>query len=95
MKDIVLKDFDIEFNNGDFDIGDAQNQSIEMLLLSEQGEWKEHPEAGCGIASAKNGIIDRFLDRRIRVQLEADNFEIGKLEITEKGIELNGEYRGL
>lgn len=95
MKDIVLKDFDIEFNNGDFDIGDAQNQSIEMLLLSEQGEWKEHPEAGCGIASAKNGVIDRFLDRRIRVQLEADNFEIGKLEITEKGMQLNGEYRGI
>lgn len=95
MKDIVLKDFDIEFNNGDFDVGNAQNQSVEMLLLSEQGEWKEHPEAGCGIASAKNGVIDRFLDRRIRVQLEADNFEIGKLEITEKGMQLNGEYRGI
>lgn len=95
MKDIALKDFDIEFNNGDFDVGNAQNQSVEMLLISEQGEWKEYPEAGCGIASAKNGVIDRFLDRRIRVQLEADNFEIGKLEITEKGIELNGEYRGI
>ncbi len=92
MKDIIIEDFDLEFNNGDFAVGESKSQSVEMLLISEQGEWKEHPEAGCGIASVKNGVIDRFLDRRIRVQLEADGFGVGKLAITEQGIELNGNY---
>lgn len=93
MKDIALKDFDIEFNNGDFQVGNSENQSVEMLLISEQGEWKEHPEAGCGILNAKNGVIDRMLYRRIGVQLEADNFEVKGIDINEKGIDINGRYR--
>lgn len=93
MKDILLKDFDLEITkNGDFDVGESQNQSVEMLLISEQGQWKEFPEAGCDIASAQHGAINRFLDRRIRVQLEADGFEIENLKITEKGLQLNGQY---
>ena len=93
MKDIILKDNDLDFSKGDLQVGESSNQSIEFLLISKQGEWKEHPEAGCDIISAKNGVIDRFLDRRIRIQLEADNFNIEKLNITKNGIDLNGEYR--
>lgn len=92
MTDITLQDYDIEIANGDFKISDSQSQSVELLLLSKQGEWKQHPQAGCDILKAKNGIIDRFLDREIRVQLDADGFQIEKLNLTEKGIELNGEY---
>jgi hypothetical protein len=93
MKDILIRDFQLQISkNGDFEIGMAENQSVEMLLISSQGEWKECPEAGCDIVSAKNGTIDRFLDRRVRVQLEADNFKIETLKITEKGLQLNGQY---
>jgi hypothetical protein len=93
MKDVLIKDFELQIdNNGDFEIGNAENQSVEMLLLSGQGEWKEHPETGCDIISSKHGNIDRFLDRRIRVQLEADSFHIESLKITEKGLQLNGQY---
>lgn len=93
MKDILIRDFQLQIGkNGDFEIGTAENQSVEMLLISSQGEWKEYPEAGCDIVSAKNGTIDRFLDRRVRVQLEADNFKIETLKITEKGLQLNGQY---
>ena len=83
MKDILIRDFQLQISeNGDFEIGTAENQ----------GEWKEYPEAGCDIVAAKNGTIDRFLDRRVRVQLEADNFKIETLKITEKGLQLNGQY---
>lgn len=93
MKDFLTQDNDLELISGDFFIGESQNQSVEFLLISSQGEWKEHPEAGADILLAENGAINRFLDRRIRVQLEADNFKIKQLEITEKGINLNGEYK--
>lgn len=92
MKDILLQDNDLQIINGDFFVGESQNQSVELLLTTMQGEWKEHPEAGCGLSKAQNGVIDRFFQRNIRVQLEADGFAIENLNITEKGIEIKGKY---
>lgn len=92
MTDIALHDYDLETVGGDFKIADSQSQSVELLLLSKQGEWKQHPEAGCDILKAKNGLIDRFLDREIRVQLDADGFQLERLKLTEQGIEISGEY---
>lgn len=92
MKDIILENDDLKIVNGDFFVGESQNQSVELLLKSMQGEWKEHPEAGCGLLKAQNGVIDRFFQRNIRVQLEADGFSVEILTIDEKGIELKGKY---
>lgn len=93
MKDIILNEYDLEVtSHGDWKISESQNQSIEYLLISHQGEWKESPEAGCEIGTARYGTIDRLLDRRIRIQCEADNFKINELNITEKGIQINGNY---
>ena len=92
MKDILLENDDLQILNGDFFVGDSQNQSVELLLKSMQGEWKEYPEAGCGLLKTQNGVIDRFFQRNISVQLEADGFIIEKLTINEKGIELKGNY---
>ena len=88
MKDLLLdEEGDLKIVNGDFFIGDAAEQSVELLLISKPGEWKEFPQVGCDIQKARNGKIDRFLERNVRVQLESDGFEIDKLNITEKGIE--------
>lgn len=92
MKDVLLEDDDLKIVNGDFFVGKSQNQSVELLLKSMQGEWKEHPEAGCGLYKAQNGVIDRFFQRNIRVQLEADGFFVETLNINKKGIELKGKY---
>lgn len=92
MKDIILNDDDLMFINEDFFISDSQNQSIELLLKSKQGEWKRNPEAGCNIHSAKSGLITRSLDRNIRLQLEADDFNIQELEILSEGINILGNY---
>lgn len=93
MNDLLLtQDYDLEIKNGDFVIGDSQEQSVELLLMSNQGEFKLNPEAGCNILSAKNGTIGRLLDREIRVQLEADGFQLENLKITENGIDVSGKY---
>ena len=96
MKDIIIDDeFDLIFTNGDFLVDDSKDQSVQMLLLSAQGEWKEHPEAGADIRKAENGLIDQFLERNIRVQLEADNFNIEKLIIGSDGFQITGDYDGI
>lgn len=92
MKDILLENDDLQVVNGDFFVGDSQNQSVEWLLKTMQGEWKQHPEAGCGLSKAQNGVIDRFLNRNIRVQLQADGFFVEKLNIGENGLEIKGNY---
>ncbi len=93
MKDFLLdENGDLKIVNGDFVIGDAEEQTVERILISKPGEWKEYPQVGCDIQKAFNGVIDRFLERNVRVQLESDGFEIEKLNITEGGIELKGSY---
>lgn len=96
MNDILLNsDYDLNFENEDLAIGNSKNQSIEMILLSAQGEWKEHPEAGADVKRAINGVIDQLLDRNIRVQLEADNFNLDELIINENGFQIKGDYEGV
>lgn len=96
MNDVLLNsDYDLNFENEDLAIGNSKNQSIEMILLSAQGEWKEHPEAGADVKRAINGVIDQLLDRNIRVQLEADNFNLDELIINENGFQIKGDYEGV
>lgn len=94
MKDINLTptNYEVQIENGDFVVADSQNQSIELLLSSAQGEWKESPLTGANLHKAQNGKIDRDLYRHINVQLKADGFKPTKLQITENGINLQGSY---
>ena len=93
MRDLMLNvNHDLNIINGDFLIGESTNQNVELLFISTPGEWKEHIETGVAIARSDNGSIDRFLERTIRVQMEADGYKITKLSINEKGISIDGSY---
>lgn len=93
MKDILLNEgMDLQFNNGDFLIGESTNQNVELLFVSTPGDWKQYLETGIAIKKSVNGNIDRFLDRTIRIQLEADGYNIEKLIISETGITIDGSY---
>lgn len=93
MNDLLLdQDGDLMFKNGDFVVDSSEAQHVELILKSEQGQWKEHPELGANLHKAQSGVIDRFLNRDIRVQLEADGFGLSELNITETGIEVTGNY---
>lgn len=93
MKDLLLDEYsDLKITNGDIVIGESTNQNVELLFISTPGDWKEHLETGIAIARASNGNIDRFLDRTIRVQMQADGYKIKKLAITETGVSIDGSY---
>lgn len=95
MQDIKLtENYDLKIQNGDFVMGNASNQHIKLLLLSFQGEWKSSPLIGCNIKNAINGVIDRMLDRHIRIQLEADGFDLEEMNLSPKGIQIKGQYNG-
>ncbi|WP_134345773.1 hypothetical protein [Flavobacterium psychrophilum] len=93
MRDILLdENNDLKIINGDFLIGESTNQNVELLFTTSPGEWKEHIETGIAIQRSNNGNLDRFLDRTIRVQMEADGYHIEKLVINELGVSIDGQY---
>lgn len=73
VKDIILLDNDLSFVNGDFDIQESDQQSIELIIDSWVGHWKQFPLCGVGIDNfVKSSGQQLALKRTISVQLEAD-----------------------
>ena len=70
-RDLLIKD-------GDFAVGEADNQHIENILLAEKGEYKHRPLVGIGIRRYLNGPMDydarRRWKRKIKLQLQYDGF---------------------
>ena len=73
VKDILLEDNDLIIENGDFKIGESDQQSIELIIDSYLGHWKESPLCGVGVDLFLNSSGQQLaLKRSISVQLEAD-----------------------
>ena len=73
VKDILLEDNDLIIENGDFKIGESDQQSIELIIDSYLGHWKESPLCGVGVDLFLNSSGQQLAFKRaISVQLEAD-----------------------
>ena len=97
MQDFKLnKKSDLDIQNGDFVIGDTDQQNIELILLSHKGAFKEHPILGVGITDYIKSpeIISRLrLENEINNQLEFDNFRIKDLDVNDlQNIHIDGTY---
>jgi hypothetical protein len=77
--------FDLLFEDGDIVIRMSNGQHIQAILSSEKGNWREHPMLGVGIQRYLNSLNTYSeiteLSRKIRLQLEADGMQVGKLEL--------------
>ena len=92
MKDILVNDdFEVQFANGDFAVGESSRQSVNLVVATSPGEWKLSPVTGVG-GSSLVGANDRFADRLLRLQLQADGFKLNYLKIGPGAIEIDGKY---
>ncbi len=85
--DLLLNaDLDLAIEGDDFVIGESTEQHQMLLLLSEQGEWRESPAVGVGINSM---ILDDApavaIIATITDQLDADGQDITELTISAQG----------
>ncbi len=97
MRDFKLdKNMDLEIKDGDFVIGDTDQQNIELILLSHKGSFKEFPILGVGITDYIRSpeIISRLrLENEINNQLEYDNFFVKDLDVNDlQNIHIDGNY---
>lgn len=85
-QDILLDlNNDLLINNGDFTIGDSNEQHIDMLLKTNIGDWKQSPLTGIGIENWLLSPVPKSipsLEKKIREQLSFDGFQPSVLEIT-------------
>lgn len=90
-QDILLDEhLDLEFKSGDFIIGESTGQHQKTLLLSEKGEWKEHPQRGVGARRFLEDHKPDNLAREIRQEFAADGMRVNSVQIKEN-LEINVE----
>jgi hypothetical protein len=82
-------DLAIDFDKGDFAVGDAEGQSILLLMDTTKGDWTQNTQVGVGAKRWINGRLDARFEREVRLQLEADGLKDLKLEIEHDNVFIN------
>ena len=86
MRDIFVDDQnDLRLSGGDFEVGYSDNQQQKAILITEKGEWKEHPEVGIGIAQMLADDLYTEVLIEIKKQLEYDGMQINDVALQEGG----------
>ncbi len=96
MQDFILNEHDLAFKDNDFWMGEADQQHLELILLSHKGAFKEYPILGVGITDYIKSpeVISRLrLENEISKQMEYDNFFIKDIDVNDlTNINIDGTY---
>ena len=75
---------DLRIENGDFVIGDSDQQNIRNIVQAHRGQFYQTPLIGVGILDEMNSSVTvQSLKNRIRTNLLLDNYEPDGLEIAD------------
>lgn len=81
-QDYLLDDNgDLLIKDGDFVVGPSDNQHIQDILQSFQGEWKQFPLTGAGILQATNTGRPQDQINNAKAQLQAGGYQLDILKI--------------
>lgn len=77
VKDILLDDeFDLKIENGDFVVGESDEQHLQLITLLEQGQLRYSPLTGVGIfRKLQSPLSNRQQDRLRRDMYEQVEFD--------------------
>ena len=73
-------------------VGNTLYQNQAVILTAKRGEIKEYPAFGIGIEEMLNDNEFSLWQSRIVRDMELDGMKVLRLEINEKGIDLNAIY---
>ncbi len=72
---------DMLLDNGEAVIGDTSSQTMEAVLLSMRGEWKEFPLLGGEAPTVLGGNVDVMWRGRLKKMLESCGVKVSKIEV--------------
>lgn len=98
-KDVLIEEditgnVDIAIRNSDIAVGDSTLQNVGLMLITQQGEWKQYPSLGVGIDQITGDEDNRYWSREIRETLKRDglNIERMKIDFNEGIIDIDARY---
>ncbi|MEO0075648.1 MAG: oxidase [candidate division WOR-3 bacterium] len=85
-KDLLLdENNDLKIENGDFVIGQSDQQHIELILRSAPGHWKQHPLIGADLTKMLNAPLSLYEKQQIKVALQADGYKVNNITFNDNG----------
>lgn len=87
MQDIITNsNGSLSFANGDFYLGNSDEQHISHICIAEKGNYRQHPLVGVGIARwiGSPNTSERMvaLQQRIRLQLSYDGYKVNRIDLS-------------
>lgn len=87
-QDILLDaNSDLIIKDGDLFLGDSLDQEVGLILTLNQGGWKSSPFLGPNLTSLMNTTNKELVKRRIKLNLELDNKQVGVIKYD--GVSIN------
>jgi hypothetical protein len=86
-KDLTLdEDDDLLISQGDLVVSDSLQQEVDLILRTSQGEWRDSPLTGFGVARRMRGQVKRpEFERALATQLELDGMQGTAVELSPDG----------
>ena len=83
MNDFFLdSDYDLQIEDGDLLVQDTDDQNIELIFVSNLGQWYNNPLIGIGIEKKiKSNVNKVSIKKDIKTQLESDNYRVDVLNV--------------
>ena len=93
MKDFIFSD-DLEIKDGDFVIGESDNQHQKHVLIAYKGEYKANPELGVGIEQMLNDDDITPILIEAKKNLQYDGVDVNDIFFTDEGkLTVDGKYK--
>ncbi len=94
MKDILLgSNRDLLVVNGDFVIGDSDEQQQNMLLITKKGELKQNPDVGVGLSSFLKDDDTGSLITEVNRQFTKDGMIVRAVKYVKEILSIDASYR--
>lgn len=95
-KDLLLNDdFTPKIADGDFAIGDSEDQEVWLLLISQKSDFKFNPLAGADLVFLQNSPLKSSeMEKAIRQTLRNDGFRTIDVSITNEDFKVKAFRNG-
>jgi hypothetical protein len=94
MTDIALTpDLDMKVADGDLVTEENLKQAQQLLLVTNKGEWKQHPTAGVGVVNYLETASAGELSREIREQFSRDGMKVSSVKISGTTLEVEATWK--
>lgn len=92
-QDILLNnDNELQFFNGDFLVGNSDNQHVQTIIEANKGNFLETPTLGVGIVEYKSSNISAAeLEKRVRIELQKDGYKLDRVTINGFNIQIEAK----